>query len=111
MREGALWSTLVSHTRFLLAFLFALLVVVPADAGPGGLFVRKPKVSEEKARTLIETLKSDPDEKKRKAAADELGGADPRVSPDVAPTLVDAMRKDSSASVRAEAADALRHLG
>lgn len=102
---------LVSRTRFTLAFLFALAAVVPADAGPGGLLVRKPKVSEEKTRILVETLKSDPDEKKRKAAADELGGADPRVSPDVAPALVDALRKDKSSAVRVEAAEALRHLG
>ncbi len=102
---------LVSRNLFALTFLLALAVVGPATAGPGGLFVRKPKVDEAKAHALIETLKSDPDEKKRKAAADELGGADTRTCPDVAPALIAALRKDASVAVRVEAAEALRHLG
>lgn len=93
--------------------ILASLVVVANQslfAGPG-LFTRKPKVDEAKARVLIETLKSDADEKKRKTAADELGGADPRAVPEIVPALVTALRKDTSASVRTEAADSLRQLG
>ncbi len=101
---------LVSRTLFTLTFLLVL-TIGPVAAGPGGLFVRKPTVDDAKARVLVETLKSDPDEKKRKTAADELGGADPRTCPDVAPALVVALRKDASTSVRVEAAEALRHLG
>ena len=101
----------MSRTRFalalLFALLFALLALAPADAG---WFGRKPKVDAAKARELIETLKGSPDEKKRKAAADELGGADPRACPEVIPALVVALRKDASAAVRVEAAEALREV-
>ncbi len=101
----------MSRTRFLLTFFFALSAISAADAKADSLFVRKAKaVDEAKARALIETLKSDPDEKKRKIAADELGGADPRMCPDAAPTLITALRKDTSAGVRAEAANSLRQL-
>ncbi|MBP3957876.1 HEAT repeat domain-containing protein [Gemmata sp. G18] len=101
----------MSRTRFALTFLFALSAISSADARADALFARKTKVDEAKARTLVETLKSDPDEKKRKIAADELGGADPRICPEVAPALVVALRKDTSAAVRVEAAEALRQLG
>ncbi|MDY3556454.1 HEAT repeat domain-containing protein [Gemmata sp. JC717] len=84
---------------------------LPALAGPTNPFSRKPRLDEAKAHALVETLKSDRDEKKRKAAADELGRADPRLSPEVAPALVRALRSDESASVRVEAAASLRELG
>ncbi len=101
----------MSRTRFTLILFFALSLSANADASPGGLFVRKPKVEAAKARELVETLKNNPDEKKRKAAADELGGADTRTCPEVAPALIVALRKDTSAAVRLEAAEALRQLG
>jgi hypothetical protein len=100
---------LVTRTRFFLALLAAALAAGPALAGPG-LFKSKPKPDATRARALIETLKSDPDEKKRKAAAGELGAADARTVPEVVPALTAALQKDAAASVRAEAADALREL-
>src|SRR4051812_34622363 len=47
----------------------------------------------------------------RKAAADELGGADSRLNPEVAAALVAALQKDASSSVRLEAAESLGQLG
>lgn len=106
---GTQWSLIVLRTLITLVALAAL--SLQALAGPTNLFSRKPKLDEAKARALVETLKSDPDEKKRKTAADELGRADSRANPDVAPALVGALRKDASAAVRAEAAASLRELG
>lgn len=97
--------------RIPITFAILLGFVASVPAGAGGPLSRKPKVNEVKARVLVETLRADPDEKARRAAAVELGGADPRVSPDVAPALVRALRGDASAAVRAGAADALRELG
>lgn len=88
-----------------------LSLALPALAGPTNLFARKPRLDEPKARALVETLKADPDEKRRKAAADELGHADPKLNPDVVPALVGALRRDASAAVRGEAAASLRELG
>jgi hypothetical protein len=76
-------------------------------AGP---FKSKPKTDPARVSTLLETLKSDPDEKKRKSAADELGGADARIQPEVASGLSTALQKDASAAVRAEAARSLGQL-
>ena len=95
--------------RLTLALLLAVLVIPPSSAGPG-LFGNKPKPDAGRVRTLSETLRSDPDEKRRKAAAAELGWADGRIIPEVVPALAAALQKDTSATVRAEAADALSQL-
>lgn len=97
----------MSRTRFLVAILAAF-AVAPVWAGPG-LF--KKKIDPARAEALVATLKGDPDEKKRKAAADELGGADARLNPEVAAALVAALLKDASPSVRAKAAESLGQLG
>jgi hypothetical protein len=92
----------------LLTTLFATaLAFTPLLAGP----LLKKKTDPARISTLIETLKSDPDEKRRKAAADELGGADSRVNPEVGVALVAALQKDASPAVRAEAAASLGQLG
>jgi hypothetical protein len=96
--------------RFILAILFATFATTSTEAGPGSLFNRKPKTDAGKIRLLVETLKSDPDEKKRAAAADELGGSDVRLNPEVVTALVHAIQKDSSALVRAEAAESIGQL-
>jgi hypothetical protein len=109
VRLISLWSFLVARSRFLLAVLTAALVVSPAVAGPG-LFKGKSRPDAARVRTLVETLKNDPDEKKRRAAADELGGADSRTQTEVTPALATALQKDTSASVRVEAAESLGQL-
>ena len=98
----------MSRLRRSLALVLAALAVLPplAEAGP----FKKSKPDATRVRTLLETLKSDPDEKKRRAAADELGAADVRQSPDVATALTTALQKDASASVRVEAAQSLGQL-
>ena len=92
----------MARSRFLLAFLVAAVVVVPAVAGPG-LF-KKSKPDAARVRTLIETLKNDPDEKKRngrhcrgRVRRGRLA-ARRRRSPR---RLAVALQKDASAAVRA----------
>src|SRR5262245_3982213 len=101
----------VFRIRILFAVLLTACAVAPADAGPGPLFNRKPKTEAAKVRSLLETLKNDPDEKKRSVAAHQLGGADVRLNPDVATALVTALQSDVSAVVRAEAAESIGQLG
>jgi hypothetical protein len=98
----------VSRIRLVSALIIATFGVASLHAGPG-LFKKKPDAI--RVSTLIETLKSNPDEKKRKAAADELGGADSRFHPEAATALIVALQKDASPSVRAEAAASLGDLG
>jgi hypothetical protein len=100
---------LVPRTRFVLALTLAALAFAPTAAF-GGPLKPKPKPDAARVRTLMETLKIDFDEKRRKAAADELGAADPRQFPEVATALTTALQKDASASVRAEAAQSLGQL-
>ncbi|MCI0705259.1 MAG: HEAT repeat domain-containing protein [Planctomycetia bacterium] len=97
-------------SRFIFAVLFLTLATTGADAGPGSLFNRKPKTDAGKIRSLLETLKNDPNEKKRAAAANELGGSDVRLNPDVVTALVNALQKDSSPLVRSEAAESIGQL-
>ena len=98
----------MTRLRFTL-LLIAALAAMPT-AAPAGPFKNKPKLDAARVQTLLETLKSDPDEKKRKAAADELGAADARQMPEVAAGLTTALQKDASAGVRAEAAQSLGQL-
>ncbi|MCS6867110.1 MAG: HEAT repeat domain-containing protein [Gemmataceae bacterium] len=93
---------------WLLAWGGLMVAALGATAGPG-LFKKRPDAT--RVPTLMETLSADPDEKKRLAAAEELGRADSRLYPEVAAALVLALQKDSSPAVRAEAAYALGQLG
>ena len=92
--------------RLFLSAILTFTLVAGASAGALAIFAKKPK-TETQVKRLIETVKSDPDEKKRRAAIAELYDADPRVNPDVIPCLVVALQKDSSALVRADAAEAM----
>lgn len=99
----------MSRTRFTLIVLLAALASAPVAAGPG-LLKGKPKTDAARVPALLETLKNDPDEKKRKAAATDLGRADARLVPEIVPGLVAALQKDAAVSVRLEAADAISSL-
>ena len=88
------------------ALLLALAFAAPASAGSGLDFFNRPK-SESQVKRLLETVKSDADEKKRRAAVSELRESDPRIHTDVIPTLIAALQKDSSAAVRKEAAECI----
>ena len=96
-------------TRLTLAIALGVGFAAPIAAlgDGGGLFNRKMHVEPARVRQLAEILRSEPDEKKRKAAVAELAEADPRVHPDVIPALAAALRKDASAAVRLSAAEAI----
>ena len=75
-----------------------------------GLFKRRQAKADapvSKARQLVEVLRTDPDEAKRKDAATELRAIDPRSNPEVTPGLVASVQKDPSPAVRIEAARVL----
>src|SRR5579875_1752536 len=88
------------------------LVVLPALAGPGhaGIFFGKKnkKVTPaERVPELLAQVKSDGDESKRAAAAQELRQYDPGQFPMIVPVLIDVLLTDSKPVVRAEAAQSL----
>jgi hypothetical protein len=98
----------VTGTRLALVLLVALASLpTHAIADGDGPFSRRPRlIDPARIRQLADTLRSDPDEKRRKAAVNELADADPRVHADVMPSLIAALRKDA-AGVRASAAEAI----
>lgn len=71
------------------------------------LFGRSKGKTDAQIRTLVTTLRTEADEKRRRAAVVELRDADPRTQADVIPALVASLQRDPSAHVRADAADAL----
>jgi len=92
---------------FLAVLLLSICVAGSANAGLN-LFGKKPKAEPHvRVAELMSTLKSDPDEHKRAAAAEELREFDGNTYPDVITVLVDALTHDAKASVRAEAAQSL----
>ena len=87
--------------RFTIAALAAFIAVafaIPAaraDFPRLGIFRKKTKDKEEPpqhVKQLVDVLKSDPDEKKRKAAAEELRQHDPRTNTDLIPTLINSLQ-------------------
>jgi hypothetical protein len=95
----------VTRTR---AVLTLLTLSVVASAATAGIFNRKARLDAARVKALVEVLRADPDERKRKAAAADLRDADPRSHGDVIPALVGSLQHDASPGVRSEAADALR---
>ncbi|MCE9567204.1 MAG: HEAT repeat domain-containing protein [Planctomycetes bacterium] len=93
-------------TRIIIAVVLVTGFAAPvaARADGNGLFTRRPDQS--RVRFLAELLRTDPDEKKRKAAVAELADADPRTHPEVMPALIAALKKDAAA-VRAAAAEVI----
>jgi hypothetical protein len=92
-----------------------LLLVVPvwltSPAAAGWIFHRQAKPEPAKrVPALITTLKTDPDEKKRSAAAQELRSFDPAAFPDIIPVLIEAAQADPKAGVRMEAVNSLAKL-
>jgi hypothetical protein len=97
----------VTGTRVALVALLGLVLPNLAAADDDGPRSRRPRLIDgARVRQLADTLRSDPDEKRRKAAVTELADADPRVHPEVMPSLVAALRKDAP-GVRASAAEAI----
>jgi hypothetical protein len=76
-----------------------------------GLFKKPSKPNPaERVPELIGIVKTDKDERKREAAAEELKQYDPAAFPDIVMVLADVVLTDASSSVRAEAVDSLAHL-
>jgi hypothetical protein len=79
-----------------------------------GIFKRKQQPSKaeptSKVKQLIATLQNDLDERKRRAAAEDLRGIDPRNSPEIVPALIGSLQKDPSPAVRIEAVGSLGKL-
>jgi hypothetical protein len=96
----------MSRLRVLLVPLVIGCVASPA---PAGIFSRsKPKANPaERVPELLIQLKTDKDEAKRAAAAEELRQFDHKAFPEVLTALADALAKDASTSVRSEAATTL----
>jgi hypothetical protein len=68
-----------------------------------GLFKRPPKPDPaEHVPALIKTLKTDPEDRKRASAAEELRDYDAKAFPEIIPALIEALQNDSSISVRLE---------
>src|SRR5262245_46389748 len=92
--------------------LVAVLLAALADSAPAGIFFKKTPKADPKVRVneLIVIVKTDKDESKRAAAAEELRDYDPKAFPDIVPILMDVLMSDQKASVRAEAAQSLGKL-
>jgi hypothetical protein len=115
-RHKLLWnpgrrpSVTRTASLFLLAGLFVLGTVTesPAiDLGLGILKRWKKTDPPDEVEVLSTTLQSDPDDKKRLAAAEELGKLDPRTNGTVIPTLIASLQRDPSATVRLKSVQAL----
>ncbi|MGL6095279.1 MAG: HEAT repeat domain-containing protein, partial [Fimbriiglobus sp.] len=76
-----------------------------------GLFKKKPKAdATSKVKQIVATLQSDPDEKKRRTAAEDARDIDPRANPDLLPALAASLQNDPSPAVRSEAAESIGKL-
>jgi hypothetical protein len=87
--------------------LFLLLVSLTSRADANPFWARGKGKSDSQVRSLVTTLRTDPDEKRRRAAVAELKDADPRAQGDVIPALVATLQRDPAAPVRADAAEVL----
>ncbi|MBY0513437.1 MAG: HEAT repeat domain-containing protein [Gemmataceae bacterium] len=94
----------MTRTCLVLAAVAALVLAGPAAAQ---IFPRKSKPDAARVKQLDETLRKDPDEKRRRAAVAELKEAEPRAQPDAVAVLVGVLQRDPAAAVRADAAAAI----
>jgi hypothetical protein len=94
----------VSH-RLVLVTLTTLALTAPTQAG---LFKRSSKPDPAvHVPALIQTLKTDKDERARASAASDLHEYDGKAFPEILPALMEALASDPSPSVRAEAAESI----
>lgn len=90
------------------SLLVLLALVVCSSSSSAGIF-RKTKSPNpaERVNELLNSLRSEPDERKRLGAAEELRQFDARLYPNILPALIESLANDPSPSVRAEAAASL----
>src|SRR5262245_47583328 len=93
--------------RAIAATLLSLLLALPSPAGI--FFGKKPpaKSPQERIPELITILKTDGDENKRCAAAEELRTFETQAHPEIVAILIEVLQNDAKPSVRAEAAQSL----
>jgi hypothetical protein len=95
--------------RISLALVAVGALALPAPAG--FLFGKKTKPNPaERVPELIVIVKTDKDESKRAAAAEELRQYEPAAFSDIVPVLIDVLMNDPKPSVRIEAAESLGKL-
>jgi hypothetical protein len=98
----------MSWRRLLLVFAIQVSLALPASAG---IFSRKTKPDPaQRVPELINTVKSDPNDHKREAAAEELRDYDSQAFPEIVPVLMDVAQRDAKAEVRAEAVQSLAKI-
>src|SRR5438094_5949558 len=92
--------------------LASLVIVALASAAPAqGLFSKKAKIiPSQRVPELIVIVKSDPDERKRANAAEELHNYDTAMFTEIVPVLVDVLQHDKKMSVRMEAVSSLAKI-
>lgn len=95
--------------RFLLVLFLLVGITGPAAAG---IFGKKPAKPDPKVRVgeLVVIVKTDKDESKRAAAAEELREYDPKAYPEILPILIDVLMNDPKPGVRTEAAQSIGKL-
>lgn len=93
------------------AFLLLALALVWAVPAPAQFFAKKPKVNPlQRVPELILTVKTDPDERKRASAAEELRDYDTATFNEIVPVLVDVLKNDKKMNVRLEALGSLAKI-
>ena len=101
----------MSRCRYLMLLLLIAASTSPASAGPLGLFKKpKPPDPAERVPALIKTLQSDPDERKREQAAEDLRDFDTKAFDDIVPTLMEALKNDSGTGVRLACVNSLTRI-
>ena len=94
------------------AFLFLVIVLGFAGQAPGQwIFGKKQKVNPlQRVPELILIVKTDPDERKRSHAAEELRDYDTTTFTEIVPVLVDVLKHDKKHGVRVEALTSLTRI-
>ncbi len=87
--------------------LLALIVALGSRVDANPFWSRGKGKSDSQVRQLVTTLRTEPDEKRRRAAITDLRDAEPRTQADVVPALIATLQRDPAAQVRADAAEAL----
>lgn len=91
-----------------MGLLLAMVLAWAAPAPAQGIFARRPKVNpSQRVPELILTVKTDPEERKRAHAAEELRDYDATTFTEIVPVLADVLLHDKKVSVRLEALGSL----
>ncbi len=97
--------------RFLSVALMLAASLMFAKPAWAGIFSKHSKINPaERVPALIASLRAEPDERKRTAAAEELRQYDPSMFPEIIPSLADAAQHDPKSGVRMEAIQSLAKL-